>query len=175
MTAKEIAWYLAARHSSPFHARKHLAVVPNVSWGLLPWEADLLVLSKTGYLTEIEIKISMSDWKADLLKKKFKRQHTANSYWPAEQSIKRFWYVAPTEIAMRWHEIRIETLNPVTGIETVAELAPGAGIMAINDKGYLDVLRSPANRPGAKILKDADQLKLLRLAALKAWNLAYKP
>lgn len=39
-------------------------VVPNAYWGLgLTWEADLLVISKAGYLTEVEIKVS----KADLL------------------------------------------------------------------------------------------------------------
>ena len=30
-------------------------IVPNVSWGMLDYEADLLIMNKTGYVTEIGI------------------------------------------------------------------------------------------------------------------------
>lgn len=43
-------------------------IVPNVSWGLNLHECDLLIFSKSGYATEVEIKIS----KQDLLKDKNK-------------------------------------------------------------------------------------------------------
>ena len=39
--------------------RTHL-VVPNVSYGMYVHECDLFVLSKSGYATEIEIKITVS-------------------------------------------------------------------------------------------------------------------
>ena len=38
-------------------------VVPNLSWGLLNHEADLAIIRKSGYLTEIEIKRSYQDLK----------------------------------------------------------------------------------------------------------------
>lgn len=41
-------------------------IVPNVSWGLLNHEADLLILNKSGYLTEIEIKRTPSQYEKDL-------------------------------------------------------------------------------------------------------------
>lgn len=45
-------------------------IVPNVSWGLgLNHECDMLVLDSKGRFTEIEIKISASDLKADFNKK----------------------------------------------------------------------------------------------------------
>jgi hypothetical protein len=45
-------------------------IVPNVSWGVYNLhECDLLMLSKSGYATEIEIKVS----KSDLLKDKEKK------------------------------------------------------------------------------------------------------
>jgi hypothetical protein len=48
------------------------AIIPNVSWGLgLFHEADLLVLDKQNRLTEIEIKITIADLKADFNKKYF--------------------------------------------------------------------------------------------------------
>ena len=43
-------------------------VVPNVSWGLLEHEADVLVCTKQGYVTEIEIKVSKSDFLKDFEK-----------------------------------------------------------------------------------------------------------
>ena len=43
--------------------------VPNVSWGLgIDYEADLLIITKTGYCTEYEIKRSYSDFLADMKK-----------------------------------------------------------------------------------------------------------
>ena len=47
-------------------------VIPNLSWGLLNHEADLAIINKSGYLTEIEIKRSYQD-----LKKDFEMQNIA--------------------------------------------------------------------------------------------------
>jgi hypothetical protein len=43
-------------------------VVPNVSWGMGLHECDILVLTRSNYAREIEIKISASDFKNDLNK-----------------------------------------------------------------------------------------------------------
>lgn len=76
-----------------FNPRQNI-IVPNVSWGL--WnkeykslhECDVLILSKTGYATEVEIKVS----KADLLKDGNKRHcHTHNL-------IRRFYFAVPDEL-----------------------------------------------------------------------------
>ena len=46
-------------------------IVPNVSWGMgINYEADLVVVSKSGYATEYEIKRSYSDFIADFHKDK---------------------------------------------------------------------------------------------------------
>jgi hypothetical protein len=47
-----------------FDPRRQL-VVPNVSWGAGLHECDLLVISKAGYATEVEIKTNMQDLKRD--------------------------------------------------------------------------------------------------------------
>ena len=44
-------------------------VVPNVSWGFFNHECDLISISKSGFATEYEIKVSKSDLKADKKKK----------------------------------------------------------------------------------------------------------
>jgi len=50
-----------------FNFRKNL-IVPNVSWGFNIHECDLLIVRKSGYAIEVEIKISKSDFKADFKK-----------------------------------------------------------------------------------------------------------
>lgn len=44
-------------------------MIPNLSWGLLDYEADFVAISKSGYMTEVEIKRSFEDFKADFSKK----------------------------------------------------------------------------------------------------------
>ena len=68
--------------------REH-TIVPNVSWGLdLRHEADLLVLDKAGRFTEVEIKVTLSDLKAD-----FKKKHQHQS-----KIIGRLVYAVPEKL-----------------------------------------------------------------------------
>jgi hypothetical protein len=61
-------------------------IVPNVSWGwLLRHEADIIVVNKNNYVTEVEIKVSISDLKAD-----FKKGHSHES-----KKIHRLVYAIP--------------------------------------------------------------------------------
>ena len=46
-------------------------VVPNVLLG--PYEADFITITKSNYLIEVEIKISISDFRADFKKKALSR------------------------------------------------------------------------------------------------------
>ena len=54
--------------SKYFNVRKCI-IVPNISWGLLSHEVDMLIIRKSGIAIEVEIKISLQDFKADLDKK----------------------------------------------------------------------------------------------------------
>ena len=75
-------------------ARGHEIIVPNVSWSWLYWEADIISITKAGYMNEYEIKISKQDFKADFKKRKhnsFKRC----SFREGARVPNRFWYVAP--------------------------------------------------------------------------------
>lgn len=63
-------------------------MIPNLSWGLLDYEADFVVLSKSGYLTEVEIKRSWEDFKADFNKK---HKHDADQVY-------YFYYCVPEKI-----------------------------------------------------------------------------
>ncbi len=68
-------------------------IVPNVSWGMFLGaralhECDLLCLTKSGYATEIEIKVS----KSDLMKDKHKEHGHVHNH------IARFYYAVPKKL-----------------------------------------------------------------------------
>lgn len=62
-----------------FFDKRNDLIVPNVSWGLLDYEADLFVIKKSGVSTEVEIKRSIEDLRADF--RKGHRHNAANSFF----------------------------------------------------------------------------------------------
>ena len=75
LTVKEIENALV--FSGWFSIRNDI-IIPNLSWGLLNHEADLAILNKT----EIEIKRSLADLRADFKKDIFH----------GDEHVYRFWY-----------------------------------------------------------------------------------
>lgn len=73
------------------------ACFPNTQ--LFDWESDLLVVSKSGYLTEVEVKNSLADWRADLQKQKFTDLRRKLDF---ERYIKRFYYAIPDVLYQRY-------------------------------------------------------------------------
>ena len=123
--------------------RTHL-VVPNVSYGMYVHECDLFVLSKSGYATEIEIKISVSDLRADAKK------------WHAHRSrrIKFLYFAVPEQMR-----------------KCMGEIPENAGVIVVSDGGHCELLRKPtANKLALKLSAD-DQFQLARLGALRIWGL----
>ena len=74
-------------------SKGNYAVIPNVSWSWLSWEADLIGISKAFYMTEYEIKITKQDFKNDFKKRKHNTLKCANIGSPRVPSY--FNYVAP--------------------------------------------------------------------------------
>ena len=110
------------------------------------YEADLLVISKSRFLHEIEVKVSIQDFRAD-----FKKQHYHD--FP---EVKRFSYCLPVEL-LEQHRAEIE--------ERCKE--KGAGLIAITAEGRpITCLQAPA-RPGVEPLTIDGYIHYLRLAARK--------
>jgi hypothetical protein len=130
-----------------FNYRQNL-IVPNVFWGWdLRHEADLIVVSRSGYATEIEIKISKSD-----LVKDFRKGH--RHYSP---KISRLYYAVPESL-----------------IETVKELAPAtAGIISVSPKKKACFVRRAKALPGRRVITENERMKLLELAAMRIWSLKH--
>lgn len=75
-----------ARHFDWFHNM----MMPE--WFIDGGQADLLFVSRAGYVTEIEIKIGFADWNADREKEKWKA---------ARPHVGRFFYAVPGALAER--------------------------------------------------------------------------
>lgn len=127
-------------------------ILPNAYWGAgLYHECDLLVISGSGYATEIEIKISKSD-----LKKDSKKPH---GHISKQKLIKYLYFAVP------------EYLLPIE--EYVPERA---GIMVVYykyNRYRVRIDRKPKMQECRK-WTDAEIMNVLRLQSMRVWNLKRK-
>ena len=135
-------------------------IVPNVHWGMNMHECDLLMVSKAGYCTEIEIKISRADLKNDAKKR---HGHFSNR-------IKYLYFAIPTYL-----EHCIELVPERAGIVTVR---PGTQTATIEGSTYLfeprcKIIRRPRPSKATK-MTDRERYKVARLGAIRIWNLKRK-
>lgn len=132
-------------------------IVPKVSWGLLTHEADLLILNKSGYLTEVEIKRSWADFLAD-----FRKKHTHD-----DRKISWYYYAVPESIADKCRE-KLAELDPEHkwGLISYAE--------SWNGECWPTILTQPSNihyHQSDKKLFIEEQFQLARLGAMRTWSL----
>lgn len=115
-------------------------------------ECDMLIVSKKCYLTEVEIKISLSDLKAD-----FKKEHQHK-----DENIKNFYYAFPEEMK----EKAIELIPEEAGILIAVK-------KHLND-GYeyrdIECYRKSKINKEAKPINDIVLSKIYRLGYLRYWN-----
>ena len=152
-----------------FNPRQNI-VVPNVSWGLSNkeykalHECDVLILSKTGYATEIEIKVS----KADLLKDGDKRHgHTHNL-------IRRLYFAVPEELK----EIALESIPTTAGLLVVENYEkviyiPWGGSKTIPAVRVRHI-REPQTNTSAVKWTDEQRHQLTRLGTMRILGLKEK-
>ena len=120
-------------------------IVPNVSWGLnFGHEIDILVCTKSGYCTEVEIKISKQDILAD---KKKKHSHEDNR-------LKYLYFAVPYHLK----DFALE------------HIPKRAGLIAVYDRnGFLvpKKVRKAKCRKNCIKLSDQEINKLLRLGCMR--------
>ncbi len=119
-------------------------IVPNVSWGLLYHEADILVMTKQGYLTEIEIKVSKSDLIADKSKR---QQHQS-------KLVKSIYFAMPEKLEIYTDHVLSR-----------------AGILIVGKTGKIKLLRKAEINKESRILTDNEKYNLARLGTMRIWNL----
>ncbi len=129
-----------------FNYRANL-IVPNVAWGLhLRHECDLLIVTPARYATEVEIKVTASDIRADN-----KKGHDHSSH-----KIRRFFFAVPDYLA------------------SCADLPEDAGLISVNseEKHWLTkIVRRPRFNKQARPLTEAEYNKLAHLGSMRIWDL----
>ena len=119
-------------------------IVPNISWGInMNHEADLLVVTPSGYATEIEIKITASDLRAD--KKKWHKHKS--------EKLKHLYFAIPSHLMKHYGHI-----------------PQHAGILVLKENGDIKEARKPATLGKYKFL-DHEIWQMARACNLRMWNL----
>lgn len=132
--------------------RKHI-IVPNVSWGFFrEHEADLVVITASNYLTEIEIKRSWRDFLKDFRKDSF---HNDNR-------IKNFYYCVP--------ECMVGPCKEYLYSDPALERRLGRiGLISYDENGRICFQRS-GEREIALKLTTAEVLEIARLGTFRFWD-----
>lgn len=153
---KLIYWYFE---------KSSLVIVPKVSgnnwwfdsetmiWkNIVNHECDILIVSKNQYLTEVEIKISLSDLKAD-----FKKEHQHK-----DENIKNFYYAFPEEMKDK----AIELIPEEVGILIAVKKHLNSGY----EYRDIECYRKPKINKEAKPINDIVLSRIYRLGYLRYWN-----
>lgn len=128
--------------------------------GVLPiWhECDVLVCTKAGYLTEIEIKRSYADFLND-----FKKEHDHKSRY-----IKNFYYCVPSKI-------KDKVLEFLDNFENRKDWRASAGLLVFyDDSRYIDTVRLPSTNNECLKLTTEQMLYLARLGSMRVMTLKRK-
>lgn len=147
MTVKEIQ--AALRNSGKWDVRS-CVMVPNISWGLLWHEADFVSCSPAGRLTEVEIKRSWSDYKADF----------AKNHHHEDPKVTYFYYCVPESLVEKVASHLKEALwNRDTGL------------LYYTEDGRIVTKWDATRRSGSVGLSEKEMADLGRLGTLRYWNL----
>lgn len=146
---------IEARLAGHFNYRQNL-IVPNISWGMDIHECDLLVVSKSGYATEVEIKIS----KADLKKDAYKKHNHEDRF----NRIRRLYFAIPESLSNC-----IEFIPERAGI-----IVCSRGVMYGENVICCEVLREARINNTCKKFTDDERFNIARLGTMRIWGLKRK-
>lgn len=113
-------------------------------------ECDMLIVTKNRYLTEVEIKISLSDLKAD-----FKKKHQHK-----DKNIKNFYYAFPEEMKEKALELIPKECGILIAVEKKCEISHRT----------IECYRKPQINKEAKPINDIVLSRIYRLGYLRYWN-----
>lgn len=152
-----------AIYNTPFLVNKRSDIVcPNLSWSMLPYEADMVIINKSGFMTEIEIKRSYEDLKAD-----FNKKHHHD-----DERVYYFYYCLPISIKDKAITFLKQKYEGKSFIDSPALLFYDEnGSIVEQNFGWKE------NRcKGVKFRKlfIEEQLQIARLAQMRFWNLLNK-
>lgn len=177
MTAKEVLGSLCGIGSNCLWSPNRLVAVPNTTT-IVGWEADLLLLHPSGWVWEVEIKVSVADFRREFRTKATKHEvlragqktFESKGYYSRPHTIKnkhvqKFFFAVPKDV--------FDKLRP----EDVPEYA---GVIVI-DPDRVDSWKRPVpyierrakNLPGVEKVGAQFRIRLLELAHARLWSFAY--
>lgn len=143
---------LALYNFSPLFNKRSDTMATNISWGLLNHEADFVSMNRSGYLTEIEIKRSWADFKAD-----FKKDHGHN-----DERVYRFFFCVPEEIIDKVKDFIIDKFP---------ENSDRPAVLYYDEQGCIGIcdIGTPFRKNGRKLFIE-EQLQFAKLSAKRFWK-----
>lgn len=157
LTVKEIEeLIILKRHNGG--VRQNLCV-PNVSFGMnIEYEADLVVVTKSGYATEYEIKRSWTDFLAD-----FKKNNCAHKApW-----VYKFFYVVPLSI-------KDKVLSYLDNLFEEKKITNIPAVLCYSEDKQISLFGGCHYVSGGRKMFIEERLKLARLGTLRYWDLRRK-
>jgi hypothetical protein len=150
-----------------FNYRQNL-IIPNLSYGAGLHECDLVVLMRSGYAYEVEIKVSATDIKADL-----KKDHGHES-----DLIRLFYFAIPEELLPHAVNIPIHAgiIKVSRGLVPEYKLT-GYGVEKTGNMASLDrveIFRPPHVNKNSRKWTNDERMNLMRLSTMRIWSLKDK-
>ena len=149
-----------ALYTSGIFDRNTYIMVPNISYGLLSYEADFVAMSKTGYLTEVEIKRSFYDFKAD-----FKKRHLHDDIL-----VTYFYYCVPVGILDKVKAFLQDRYVSRMKMPALLTYDETGHIEKVPNFGYIMAFKHPY----ARKLYLEEQVKFARLGCFRYWSIQEK-
>ena len=140
---------IEVRVASYFDYRKNI-IVPNISWGVNIHECDLLIVRKSGYGIEVEIKVNKYDLIADA-----KKEHNHNDRM---DRISELYFAMPG-----YMKDCIEYVPERAGILLLSRCS-GRGLELIRFRDA--VINKNRNK-----FSEEEMLKIAHLGTMRIWNL----
>lgn len=150
----------------PWINKRTDTIIPNLSWGLLNHEADFCVINKSGYVTEIEIKRSFSDLKADFKKNEFH----------ADERVRSFYYCLPLSIKEKAEKLFDENKEKIRNLYGYDNNLYDDRIPAViyySEDGQLEV-HGWSDRYNTRKLFLEERVSVGRLMSLRYWDVIEK-
>ena len=140
------------RVANYFNVRQNI-IVPNISWGMNIHECDLLIIRKSGYGIEVEIKVSRAD-----LKKDIEKEHKHSDF-----RIREFYFAIPDYLE-----------------DSVSLIPEHAGIIVLSrnydygDHLYCKTIRDPKVFKYSVKFTQEEIFNIARLGTMRIWSLKRK-
>lgn len=138
-------------------------IVPNVSWGLgFTHECDLLALDNKNRFTEIEIKVTASDLKAD-----FKKSHGHRSKY-----ISRLIYAMPQHIVEKYSDL-IPKHCGIIAVDVITKSKWKTSDLVTYQVLAAKWIRQVKHNKYAEAIPLSKILKFMQLGCMRIWSLKH--